>query len=111
MRLAFGRSRVQILMPTNLTGDFSWFSSIIKANAGLDFHYHDTFDHYSSNSYIIKLADAPCFATVNLYLLRKVKALIVSLLLKYYVNSGQLLNYVYIDVYLLATSSAWNVCF
>ena len=34
---------------------FSWFSSIIKANAGLDFHYHDPFDHYSSNSYIIKL--------------------------------------------------------
>ena len=34
---------------------FSWISSIIKANAGLDFHYHDPFDHYSSNSYIIKL--------------------------------------------------------
>ena len=32
---------------------FSWFSSIIKANAGLDFHYHDPFDHFSSNSYII----------------------------------------------------------
>ena len=30
---------------------FSWFSSIIKANAGLDFHYHDPFDHYSSNSF------------------------------------------------------------
>ena len=36
-------------------GFFSWFSSGIKANAGLDFHYHDPFDHYSSNSYIIKL--------------------------------------------------------
>ena len=34
---------------------FSWFSSVIKANAGLDFHYHDPFDHDSSNSYIIKL--------------------------------------------------------
>ena len=34
---------------------FSWFSSVIKANTGLDFHYHDSFDHYSSNSYIIKL--------------------------------------------------------
>ena len=33
----------------------SWFSSIIKANAGLDFHYHDPFNHYSLNSYIIKL--------------------------------------------------------
>ena len=31
-------------------GFFSWFSSVIKANAGLDFHYHDPFDHYSSNS-------------------------------------------------------------
>ena len=34
---------------------FSWFSSVMKANAGLDFHYHDPFDHYSPNSYIIKL--------------------------------------------------------
>ena len=32
---------------------FSRFFSIIKANGGLDFHYHDPFDHYSSNSYII----------------------------------------------------------
>ena len=31
---------------------FPWFSWTIKANAGLDFHYHDPFDHYS---YIIKL--------------------------------------------------------
>ena len=51
----FGRSRVQIPVPTNLTEVFSWFSSIIKANAGLDFQYHHPFDHYSSNSYIIKL--------------------------------------------------------
>ena len=29
---------------TNLTEVFSWFSSIIKANAGLDFHYHDPFN-------------------------------------------------------------------
>ena len=29
--------------------------SIIKTNAGLAFHYHDPFDHYSSYSYIIKL--------------------------------------------------------
>ena len=36
-------------------GFFSWFSSVVKANAGLDIHYHDPFDHYSSNSYIIKL--------------------------------------------------------
>ena len=35
-------------------GIFSWFSSITKANAGLEFHYHDPFQHYSSNSYIIK---------------------------------------------------------
>ena len=34
---------------------FSWFSSIIKVNAGLDFHYHDPFDRYSSDSCIIKL--------------------------------------------------------
>ena len=54
-RLAFGRSRVQISVPTNLTGVFSWFSSIFKVNAGLDFHYHDPFAHYSLNSYIIKL--------------------------------------------------------
>ena len=27
-------------------------SLIIKAKAGLDFHYHDPFDHYSSNSSI-----------------------------------------------------------
>ena len=45
----------EIPVPTNLTEVFSWFSSIIKAIAGLDFHYHDPFDHYSSNSYIIKL--------------------------------------------------------
>ena len=43
------------------------------------------------------LAGSPCFATVNLYLLRKVRALNFSLLLHYYVNSGQLLNSVYID--------------
>ena len=45
-----------------------------------------------------KLAGSPCFATVNLYLLRKVKALHFSLLLHYSVNSGQFLNYVYIDI-------------
>ena len=28
--------------------------SIIKANSGLHFHYHDPFDNYSSNSYINK---------------------------------------------------------
>ena len=28
-------------------GFFLWFSSVIKANAVLDFHYHDPFDHYS----------------------------------------------------------------
>ena len=37
----------EVPVPTNLTGVFSWFSSVIKANAGLDFHYHDPFDHYS----------------------------------------------------------------
>ena len=47
--------------------------------------------------YII-LAGSPCFATVTLYLLRKVKALNFSLLFNYYVNYGQLLNYVYIDI-------------
>ena len=37
--------------------DWGFFlvSLIIQANAGLDFHYHDPFDHYSSNLYIIKL--------------------------------------------------------
>ena len=44
------------------------------------------------------LADSPCFATVNLYLLRKVKALNFSLLLHYYVNSSKVLNYVHIDI-------------
>ena len=34
---------------------------------------------------------------MNLYLLRKVKALSFSLFLHNYVNSGQLLNYVYIQ--------------
>ena len=34
--------------PTMLTGIFEWFSSVTKANAGLDFHCHDPFDHYSS---------------------------------------------------------------
>ena len=43
------------------------------------------------------LAACPCFATVNLYLLGKVKALNFSLLLHYYVNSRRFLNYVYID--------------
>ena len=44
------------------------------------------------------LAGSPCFATVNLFLLRKVKTLNFSLLLHYYVNSGQLPNYAYIDI-------------
>ena len=48
--LVFEEFRVQIPVPTNLIGFFSWFSSIIKTNGGLDFHYHDPFDHYSSNS-------------------------------------------------------------
>ena len=26
-----------------------------QGKSGLDFHYHDPFDHYASNSYIIKL--------------------------------------------------------
>ena len=34
---------------------FSWFSSVIKASAELDFRYHVPFHHYSSNSHIIKL--------------------------------------------------------
>ena len=56
MRLPFGRSLVQIPVPTNLTRVFFlWFSSIIKANVGLDFHCHNPFDHFSTNSYIIKL--------------------------------------------------------
>ena len=29
---------------------FSWFSSVIKANSGLYFYYHNPFNHYSSNS-------------------------------------------------------------
>ena len=48
--------------------------------------------------FYLQLAGSPCFATVNLYLLRKVNALSFSLLLHYYVNSGKLLNYVYIDI-------------
>ena len=42
--IEFGRSRVQIQVPTNLTGILSWLPSVIKANAGLDFYYHDPFD-------------------------------------------------------------------
>ena len=49
---ALGRSLVKIPVPTNLTEVFSWFSSITMENAGLDFQYHDSFDHYSLNSYI-----------------------------------------------------------
>ena len=45
--LEFGRSRVQIPVPANLTGIFLWLPSAIKGNAGLDFHYNDPFDHYS----------------------------------------------------------------
>ena len=46
-------TRIREVPGSNLAADqphwvFSWFSSIIKANSGLDFHYHDTFDHYSS---------------------------------------------------------------
>ena len=44
------------------------------------------------------LADAPCFATVNLNLLRKVKALNFSFLFHYYGNYDQVLNYVYVDI-------------
>ena len=57
-------------------------------------HRHTYFDLYI----YIKLADSPCFATVNLYLLRKVKVMNFPLLMHYYVNYGQLLNYVYIDI-------------
>ena len=52
----------------------------------------------SVSPFIYVLAGSPCFATVNLYLLRKVNAPNFSLLLKYHVNSGQLLNHVYIDI-------------
>ena len=53
--LEFGRSRVQIPVLTNLAVILSWLPSVIKANAGLHFHYHGPFDHYSSNLYIIKI--------------------------------------------------------
>ena len=53
--LEFGRSLIQIPVPINLTGILSWLPSVAKENDGLDFHYHDPFDHYSSNSQIIKL--------------------------------------------------------
>ena len=49
-----GRGFKSRCRPTWL-GVFPWVFSIIKANTVLDFHYHDPFDHYSSNSYIIKL--------------------------------------------------------
>ena len=52
----------------------------------------------SVSPFIYVRAGSPCFATVNLYLLRKVKTLNFSLLLHYYVNSGQLLNYVHTDI-------------
>ena len=56
--LEFGRSRVQIPVPTNLAVILSWLPSVIKANAGLDFHYHGPFDHCASNSYIINIKSA-----------------------------------------------------
>ena len=39
--LEFGRCRVQIPVPTNLAGLLSWLPSVMKENAGLDFHHHD----------------------------------------------------------------------
>ena len=56
------KTRIRVVPGSNPGADqpdwgffFSWFTSIIKANAELYFHYHDPFDHYSSNSYIVKL--------------------------------------------------------
>ena len=47
-------ARVRSPVGTSYLGEvFSGFSSIIKANGGLDFHYHDPFHHYSSSPYII----------------------------------------------------------
>ena len=65
----------------------------------IDIQYINLAMHIVCSSAYNVLAGCPCFATVNLYLLRKVKALNFSLLLlHYYVNSGQLLNYVYIHI-------------
>ena len=50
MRLALGRSLVRIPVLTNMTVVSSWFSSVKKANAWLDFYYHDPFDHLISLS-------------------------------------------------------------
>ena len=52
----------------------------------------------SVSPFIYILADAPCFATVNLNLLRKVKALNFSFLFHYYGNSDQVLYYVYTNI-------------
>ena len=61
-------------------------------------HHRTAFWLTKCTAFYMVLAGCPCFATVNLYLLRKVKALNFSLLLHYYVNSSQLLNYVHIDI-------------
>ena len=76
-----------------LSYQYATFTTMVSVTNSLK-----TLRHYYQSFLIYTLADSPCFATVNLYLLRKVKALKFSLLLHYYVNSGQLLNYVYIDI-------------
>ena len=48
-----------------------------KANAGLDFHYHGPFDHYSSNSYIIKIKSANLTKEHN-YTTVKIHSLLVE---------------------------------
>ena len=48
-------TRIREVPGSNAGADQPAWGLFIKANAGLDFHYHDPFHHYSSNSYIIKL--------------------------------------------------------
>ena len=49
-RLPLARYRLQIPVPSNLTGFFLWIPSIIMANPRFNLHYLDPFDHYSPNS-------------------------------------------------------------
>ena len=54
--------------------------------------------HHHNHLFILLLAGSPCFATVNLYKESQGFQFFVIVALDYYVNSGQLLNYVHIDI-------------
>ena len=84
--LKFGGSRVHIPIPTNLAGILSWLPSVIKENAELEFHYHDPYDHYSSNSLIIKIKSLKLiknhnYTTIKIYSLLVVHPKILKLVM------------------------------